>query len=121
MTYKKELAIVFGSTGNMVFALGNMLIGLKKHNSELKADFIVYEQNISENDKNLLKFIISCDFKKYQFPKKDILTEDTLKKFSELSFSRFECFNLLKEYKNVLWLYYTFLFNQLLIDFINKI
>ncbi len=104
MVVKKELAIVFGATGNMAFALGNVLIGLKKYSTDLKADLIVFEQGIADRDKKLINSILSCDFREYNFPKKNTLTNDTLKKFSELTFSRFECFNLLNEYKNVLWL-----------------
>lgn len=104
MQNKKELAIVFGATGNMAFALGNVLIGLKKHSPGILADIIIFEQNLEENDKNVINSIISSQFKKYEFPKKNVLTEGTLKKFSELTFSRFECFNLLSEYKKVLWL-----------------
>lgn len=104
MSDKKKLAIVFGVTGNMAFALANVLIGLKKHSPELIADFIVFEQRISDKDKNLLNSIVPCDFRNYKFPEQGYLTDDTLKKFSELTFSRFECFNLLREYKKVLWL-----------------
>lgn len=101
---KKEIAIVFGATGNLTFALGNVLIGLKKHSPDLKADIIVYEQGITEKDKTIINSIIPCNFKKYHFPHQGHLTEETLKKFSELTFSRFECFDLLEEYKKVLWL-----------------
>ena len=104
LSEKKELAIVFGATGNMAFALGNVLIGLKKHNPELKADILVFEQRITEKDKNLLNTILTCKFIEYKFPHQGSLTDETLKKFSELTFSRFECFDLLSEYKKVLWL-----------------
>jgi len=101
---KKELAIVFGATGNMTFALGNVLIGLKKHSPHLNADIIVFEQNISVKDKNILNSILSCRFIYYKFPYDGFLTKDTLKRFSELTFARFECFKLLNKYKKVLWL-----------------
>lgn len=104
MSQKKELAIVFGATGNMAFALANVLIGLKKHSPDLITDLIVFEQGISEKDKKLINTILPCDFREYHFPKQNTLSDDTLKKFSELTFSRFECFNMLNEYKNVLWL-----------------
>jgi lipopolysaccharide biosynthesis glycosyltransferase len=101
---KKELAIIFGATGNMAFALANVLIGLKKSSPELKADIIVFEQGITDKDKNLLNTILTCKFIEYQFPHQGYLTDETLKKFSELTFSRFECFDLLSQYKKVLWL-----------------
>jgi len=104
MGEKKNIAITFGITGNYAFALGNVLIGLKKHSPNLNADIIVFEQGVSEKDKILLNSIIPCNFIQYKFPDDIFLTNDTLKRFSELTFSRFECFKLLGQYKNVLWL-----------------
>ncbi len=104
MNKKKELAIVLGATGNMAFALGNVLIGLKKHNPALNADIIVFEQGISEKDKEIIQSIIPVEFISYRFPIKDALTGETVNKFSELTFSRFECFKMLSGYKKVLWL-----------------
>ena len=48
--------------------------------------------------------ILPCTFIEYKFPQQNCLLEETLQKFSELTFSRFECFNLLNDYKKVLWL-----------------
>ena len=106
MTDKKELAIVFGSTGNMAFALGNVLIGLKKYSLEIAktADIKIFEQGISGKDKKILNSILPCEFIEYKFPHQGYLTDETVKKFSELTFSRFECFDMLNEYKKVLWL-----------------
>jgi len=104
MNEKKNLAITFGITGNYAFALGNVLLGLKKHNPDLDADIIVFEQEVSEKDKSLLNLILPCKFIQYKFPYDVFLTKDTLKRFSELTFSRFECFKFLNQYKKVLWL-----------------
>jgi len=105
MNKKKELAIVLGATGNMAFALANVLIGIKKYSPKINADFIVFENNITELDKKLLNSIFPIKFIDYKFPlaaeKFDI---GTLERFTLLSFSRYECFNMLNEYKNVLWL-----------------
>jgi len=101
---KKELLIVFGATGNMTFALANVLLGLKKHSPNIEADYLVYEQGISENEKALLAKILPVKFSRYEFPQKGHLTPETLGKFSELTFSRFECFKQLEFYKKVLWL-----------------
>ena len=117
---KKELAIVLGATGNMAFALGNALIGLKKHNPNLIADIIVFEQNISKKDKNILNSIVPIKFINYEFPVKGVLKKDTLKKFSELTFSRLECFKLLDEYKNVLWLDIDILIQQDIQQLLNE-
>lgn len=104
MTNKKQLAITFGITGNWAFALGNVLIGLKKHNPSLNADIILFFDNLSLKDRFALKKIYpDIQLRKYKFPyeTKDI---NNINIFSEMAFSRYECFNLLNKYKKVVWL-----------------
>lgn len=103
---KKELAIVLGATANMTFAVANVLLGLTQHSSDLKPDIIIFHNDITDNDKNLLNTIINCRFIDYEFPIKDIskFQEEYFNQFTKLAYSRYECFNLLKEYKKVLWL-----------------
>lgn len=107
--HKKEQAIVMGVTGNWSFAVANVLIGIKKYSFQLidKTDFIVLEQGLSEKDKELLNSIIPCLFIEYNFPRLDELKKrhsDNYKRFTEMTYSRFECFNMLNEYKKVVWL-----------------
>lgn len=101
---KKELAIVLGSTGNMTFALANVLMGLKKYcNSSF--DTIIFEQNISSNDKELLSYFINCEFRDYKYPYENVQhAEAAIKRFTEMAFSRYECFDLLEHYQTVIWL-----------------
>ncbi|MFA6988623.1 MAG: glycosyltransferase [Candidatus Gastranaerophilaceae bacterium] len=103
---KKEFAIVLGSTGNMTFAVANVLSGLKKHSPALFSDIIIFHNDITEKDKNLLNKILPCKFVDYEFPLKDTskFNEAYFNQFTKLAYSRYECFNLLNEYKNVLWL-----------------
>ncbi len=103
---KKETCIVFGITANLTFALANVLIGLKKHSPDLADEIIVYHDNISENDRDLMRAILPTRFIKYEFPIKDTSNFDPMffSQFSNLAYSRFECFNLLNEFKNVIWL-----------------
>lgn len=100
---KKEMAIVFGITGNWAFALGNTLIGLKKHNPDIKADIIVYYDNLSIKNRFALKKIYPVKFLKYRFPF-DSSKINNLNIFTEMSFSRYECFKLLNKYRQVLYL-----------------
>ena len=106
MNDKKEKALVLGATGNITFAVANVLIGIKKHSPELQADFYIYHKDITEIDQHLLNSIIPINFIEYNFPANN--TEDlekfAFKRYSQLAFSRFECFNLLNEYKKVVWL-----------------
>lgn len=101
---EKELAVVLGATGNMAFAVANVLMGLRDFLTGYKYDVIIYHKNISENDKTLLNSILPCDFIDYNSPKNNNFNTEQIKRFSLLCFSKYECFNLLKDYKNVLWL-----------------
>ena len=97
---KKDLAIVFGITGNWAFALGNVLIGLKKHNPGLQGDIIIYYDSLSLRNRNALIKIYPVKFIRYKFPanSKQI---NNINIFTEVSFARYECFSLLKKYKTV--------------------
>ena len=102
---KKKLAIVFGITGNWAFALGNVLLGLKEHFAVKKYDILVFHDTISIRNKIALNKIMPCKFIKYKYPYPDDLKRISgLNQFSVLCLSLFECFNLLKDYKNVLFL-----------------
>jgi len=100
---KNNKAIVFGITGNWAFALGNVLLGLKKHSPDLKADIIVFYDTISLKNKAALRKIYPVKFVKYKF-QGDSRNINNINIFNEISFSRYECFSLLKLYEKILWL-----------------
>ena len=101
---KKELAIVFGITKNLDFALATVLIGIKKHFSISNYDIIVYHDGISDNVKNNLNSILPCQFILYK-GKVDstLLDQEYLKIYSNMCLARFECFDLLHKYKKIIW------------------
>jgi lipopolysaccharide biosynthesis glycosyltransferase len=103
---KKELAIVFGVTGNISFTVGNMLLGLKKYLNDRTFDCIIYHLGVSAEDQNVLNAILPCRFIPYDFPVLDSDKYEVLagKRYTTLSYARFECFALLETYKTVLWL-----------------
>lgn len=106
MPEKKDLAIVLGTSGNMTFALANVLIGLQKHSPQLEKEILIYEKDISEKDKELLNKIVPCNFIKYKFPVTNptMYEQEYYNRFTDLAFSRYECFRLLDKYKKVVWL-----------------
>lgn len=61
---QKNTAAVLGATGNLTFALGVVLKGLKRHNAKLleQADVIVYYQQMNESCRQALNQIIPCRF-----------------------------------------------------------
>ncbi len=104
-TNKKARAIVLGATGNLSFAVANVLMGIKKRSPELKADFVIFHNDISENDRKLLNSIIPCAFINYEMPiNTDGVKQSSFPRYSKLAFSRYECFKMLDEYRQVLWI-----------------
>jgi len=102
---KKNVAIVFGITNDFVFALANVLIGMKRHCKPFWDDIIVYHDGINEKEIAAVNSIISCKFIYFDenlFNDKAIHSE-ALKDYSLLTLARFECFALLKEYHKVIW------------------
>jgi len=102
---KKDKLIVMGATGNITFAPANVLLGIKKHSPDLNSNFLIFHNNISEKDQELMNSIIPCKFIEYQMPiDTSGVEKSSFERYTKLSFSRYECFNLLKEYKNIIWL-----------------
>lgn len=96
---KKNLAVIFGVTGNCAFALANVLIGLKRYSPDLADTIIVYHDALSECDQRVLHSIFPCEFRVYE-------PDEPLPVFrhSQMAYARLEGFKLLGEYRNVLWL-----------------
>jgi len=101
---KREQAVLLGATGNMAFAVGNVLIGIKKHSPELEVDFIILHENLSESDKQVLNKIYPCKFIDYHFPEPKQIENSLFYRYTKLAFSRYEMFNLLDEYKKIAWI-----------------
>ena len=103
---QKNTAVVLGATGNLTFALGVVLKGLKRHSAALleRADVIIYYQNMDEACRRALNQIVPCRFVEYHFPHMEGLRPQALRDYGEMTFVRYECFRFLKQYEYVLWL-----------------
>jgi len=103
---KKATAIVFGITKELVFALANVILGIKKHSPHLTEEIIVYHDGISQKDMDIINSILPTIFLPYEFPVKDRSEFDPFffEQFSPMAYSRFECFNLLNNFRKVIWL-----------------
>ncbi len=88
-----------------IFALASVIIGLKTNAPKLAAmaDFFVYTQNISPQNREALLKIQPVNILEFHLPF-DTVQIKTLGRYSELTFARYEAFPLLKQYKNVLYL-----------------
>ena len=102
---KKGLAIVLAADDKFAPALGVALLSLKQNSPRLfaRADFFVYTQDMRPQTKEILQKICPINFKDFTLPfsSADI---KTIKQYTELTLSRYECFYMLADYQNVLWL-----------------
>ncbi|MEI0798562.1 glycosyltransferase [Brachyspira intermedia] len=105
----KKLAILLCSTTNQIFAVGNVLIGLKKHFSlpEEEYDIILYvDKDMNIKDENALKKI----YKNFIINKYDKIfgheynESNAIKYFTNMAHARYEVFDLLNEYEKILYL-----------------
>ncbi|MEG1995104.1 MAG: glycosyltransferase [Romboutsia sp.] len=101
---KKELAITFGITESYVFALANVLIGMRNTCKKNWDDIIVYHDGVSIENQELLNKITPITFIHYNKDEyKKFLSSEGVEIYSIISISRYENFNLLKKYKKVIW------------------
>ncbi|ANN64859.1 glycosyl transferase family 8 [Brachyspira hyodysenteriae] len=107
----KKLAVVLCSTSNQMFALGNTLIGLKKHFSmqENEYDIIIYtDVKINIKDENALKkiypnIIINIFNFENKFTK-SFLSSENVSYYSIMAYSRYEIFTFLNKYEQILYI-----------------
>lgn len=106
---KKKFAIVLCSTSNQMFAVGNVLIGIKKHFSlpEEEYDIILYISGIiNEKDEKALKQIYkNIIINHYKSPIERVMKNaNCTLMWSLMTFARYEAFELLDNYSKVLYL-----------------
>lgn len=100
--FKKELAVVLGATSNMAFALACVVFDIKQHLNR-NFDLIVYHKDIPEKEQNIINEIIPAKFIEYDIDSLNVRNK-SLNRYSKLAFARYECFDMLDNYKKVLWL-----------------
>ena len=102
---KKPLAIVMATDDKAAFAAGTALLSLKENSPLLfkKADIIIYYQNLSPNNRKALRAIGRVFLKEYRLNFSTSAIK-TIRRYSQLTLARYECFFLLREYKQLLWL-----------------
>ena len=121
---KKKLAIVLCTTINQMFAVGNVLIGLKKHFSlpEDEYDIILYvNKKLDKRDENAINNIYKntiINIYKSPFPK-SFKNSNCALQWSLMTFARFECFSLIEKYNKVLYLDTDILIQKDIIDLLN--
>lgn len=106
MNTKKQKNAIF-IADNRAFLLGHLLLQIKETNPDLFDEAIVYHQNMAEQDIKTLEKIMKCRFINYNTDKlPDELFEKNynFKRFTKFMFARYEMFNYLDEFDNILWI-----------------
>ncbi len=102
---KKNVALVLGSTKDFFYATGPVVLNIKKFSPDLADDIVIYYDDIAERDRDILVDELGCRLIPYDCPLKvSPDATDALQRFTLLSFSIYEIFGLLDEYRQVLWL-----------------
>ncbi len=103
---KKECAIVLGITDNYTYAACNVLVGLKQHCRPFWDDVIIYCDQLSDANEKTLQQVIPCvlhrveDYDWVRLAKQNIPEN----RYSVATMFRYMCFDLLSEYRKVVWL-----------------
>ncbi len=97
----KKVAFTMGITNNWAFAGGTILFGLKNNPPKIPHDVIIFEYNLSDKNKNLLRSICPCIFQKFNISQ---IQAENFKRISKMAFARYENFSLLSQYSIVVWL-----------------
>lgn len=102
----KKNAIFFSCDKNFFFAFIVALLSLKKHNAALleHTDVLVYYQGLSEEDKAFANRILPCQFTEYKFAVDTNFEHSNFKIFTQLTFARYEIFDLLDKYAKILYI-----------------
>lgn len=107
---KKNICIVLGGTGNIAFSVYVTISSIIYHNDYID-NFIVFYDNWNDNDINALMTLSpKIKMKEYNLNKflsrySNLYDENSwaAKSFSHMVFCKFEIFNLLNDYKNVIF------------------
>lgn len=102
----KRNAIVFACDRNFLFTLSAALISLKENSPKAleNSDVLIFYQGFTETDKELIDRIYDCILIEYKFAVDTDFEHINFKKFTQLTFARYDLFPLLDKYKKALYI-----------------
>ena len=103
---KKNVAVCFSTTSNRLFTVANVMIGIEKNSPGFVDDIYIFTDDTDHKDCEIIKKIRKTGTVKFvslnkKFQKLGIANNT---RFTAFSFGLFEMFDLLDEYKNVIYL-----------------
>ena len=103
-TSKKKALLFMAATGNYLFAVGNVLLGLKKHSPNMFDGVVVYtDDTATEKDKTTIQKIYPVIFENYNYQIKNERDRKRLSYYSNMPYARFEMLTYLDKYEKVFW------------------
>lgn len=102
----KKNAIFLACNEKFIFTLCTTLLSLKKNSPKIleNADILIYYQGFTHEDIAFIRRIVECQFVEYKFAVATNFEHANFKKFSQLTFARYEVFDLMDIYKKVLYI-----------------
>lgn len=102
----KKNAIVFATDKNFLFTLSTALLSLKENSpiAVSNCDIIIFHQGLDKDDEIFLNKIIQCKIIEYKFAVDTNFSHENFKKFTQLTFARYDLFPMLDEYKKALYI-----------------
>ncbi len=101
---KKNALLIMAATGNYLFSVGNVLLGLKKHSPNMFDDVVIYtDETATEQDKQTIQRIYPVTFKIYDYQIPNKVDRERLKHYSNMCYARFEALAHLDKYHKVFW------------------
>lgn len=108
---KFSCTLCMSGSKSLIFSIGNVLLGIKKHSPHLFDRIVIYTEVLPDNDKNALKSIFEYVEIVEYFPKfntylSEIYSDSTNKgaRMPCFVYADFEIFNLIKDSKKVVYL-----------------
>lgn len=102
----KRNAIVFACDRNFLFTLSTALLSLKENSPKAagQADIIIFQQGLTKEDEAFLNRILPCKVIEYRFAVDTNFEHENFKKFTQLTFARYDLFPMLDTYKKALYI-----------------
>lgn len=105
---KKKCAIVTGGTKNHFPAMATLVLNIKDKCPNLADDIIIFHDGVPAKQQKILNKVCPVKFIQYETPFDESI-KFSVNYFTNMVFCKYECWNLLKEYKTVIWLDYDML------------
>jgi lipopolysaccharide biosynthesis glycosyltransferase len=99
-------AVVMGFSKEFSFAIACVILDMEKVSGSTVNEYVLFHDGINRKDARLLEALGNVRLIKYKFPlnSRTVLSAKCVKQFTKMVFSKLECFKLLNEFDNVMWL-----------------